>query len=785
MFSTLRDISAKDRSTAFLIFGFLLACYLFTYTGVIDSTDGLSMYATAENVVRRGAIDSNQILWTTNQQGNIGLGGDLYSRKGVGMVALAVPLIWIGQWWAAVGSVHMALLLNPLLTAWTGALLFRTGRRLGWSRSTAIAGALLFGIATMAWPYTQGFFSDPVCGWGLFAAAYGLFSYSQSRRKHYLLLAGIAWGIAYLTRTINLMTLPVYLLGVYWVIEAAENEGQPLPVRRLLEQHWRPLVSFLIPIAVAGVISLWWNAIRFGNPFDSGYVETETFSADWLFGFFGLTFGPARGIVWYNPVYILLVPGMLWFWRQQRKIGWLIVLLTGLYLLVYAKWYMWHGGFSWGPRFLVPILPFLGLVMGASWHQLVERRTWGIFGPLLFWLLALVSVGIQLLGLAVPYDLVQNQLAATVTPLFAPESFTVPAYSPLLMQWQFLTAEHIHFAWWHPGAGSINVNWIGLAMPVAALLVGIILLVQHMKDQTVEANDDSVRNSIYAIAVILIGLALLTYLQVIQRDSEIAAVAERIRSAERSGDAILMLDQTQTQTFANSYRGNLLVYGFFQRDRLDADEEAWLNRIRGRHQRLWVAPNYMAANESDWERRLRTEDFLLADELVTGPNDRRIALYALAPAQQMTEAGIGTVFGDPGVNPVTEASGWFRLNGYAVTAQVSPGQPIALTLNWQSIRPVDYDYHVFVHLLDEQGNKLAQRDGQPVQWMRPTSTWQTGDEISDHYGILLPETLALGKYTIAVGLYDPVTGQRLPVSAGPTSYAIALGPIEVVQERTR
>jgi hypothetical protein len=88
-------------------------------------------------------------------------------------------------------------------------------------------------------------------------------------------------------------------------------------------------------------------------------------------------------------------------------------------------------------------------------------------------------------------------------------------------------------------------------------------------------------------------------------------------------------------------------------------------------------------------------------------------------------------------------------------------------------------------LLDEQGNKLAQRDGQPVQWMRPTSTWQTGDEISDHYGILLPETLALGKYTIAVGLYDPVTGQRLPVSAGPASYAIALGPIEVVQERTR
>ena len=36
-----------------------------------------------------------------------------------------------------------------------------------------------------------------------------------------------------------------------------------------------------------------------------------------------------------------------------------------------------------------------------------------------------------------------------------------------------------------------------------------------------------------------------------------------------------------------------------------------------------------------------------------------------------------------------------------------------------------------------------------------------------------------GRYTLAVGLYDPITGQRLPVSAGPASYAIELGPVEV------
>ncbi len=68
-------------------------------------------------------------------------------------------------------------------------------------------------------------------------------------------------------------------------------------------------------------------------------------------------------------------------------------------------------------------------------------------------------------------------------------------------------------------------------------------------------------------------------------------------------------------------------------------------------------------------------------------------------------------------------------------------------------------------------------DGQPVQWLRPTSTWQAGEQIVDRYGLLLPDLLPAGQYTIAVGLYHPATGQRLPVSAGPASFAIELGPI--------
>jgi hypothetical protein len=248
---------------ALAIFGLLFSVYLVTYTGYIQSSDGLAMFATVENMARRGAVDSNQLLWMGIQQGSFGPDGALYSRKGIGMGLLAYPLVWLALHWPNVGLVHAALLLNPLLTAWTGALIYRTGRRLGWSVGLATATALIFGLATLAWPYTQTFFSDPVCGWGLFGALYGLLSYRQSGRKRYLMGSGLAWGLAYLTRTVNLVTLPIYVVALLVALyrRQGQTSGAAVPLYQqwltLLRTQWRPLISFLIPVLLSGLISLW------------------------------------------------------------------------------------------------------------------------------------------------------------------------------------------------------------------------------------------------------------------------------------------------------------------------------------------------------------------------------------------------------------------------------------------------------------------------------------------------------------------------------------------------
>jgi hypothetical protein len=129
-------------------------------------------------------------------------------------------------------------------------------------------------------------------------------------------------------------------------------------------------------------------------------------------------------------------------------------------------------------------------------------------------------------------------------------------------------------------------------------------------------------------------------------------------------------------------------------------------------------------------------------------------LRVTAPARTFTRPAIefetGVTFGGVGV-----------LEGYSLERA---DRQLTLTLVWQATATPAARYNIFVHLADENGRVWTQDDSAPAQWARPTTGWLGGEYIEDIHSLTLPDDLPTGDYTLWVGMYDPVTGERVPVS---------------------
>jgi len=112
-----------------------------------------------------------------------------------------------------------------------------------------------------------------------------------------------------------------------------------------------------------------------------------------------------------------------------------------------------------------------------------------------------------------------------------------------------------------------------------------------------------------------------------------------------------------------------------------------------------------------------------------------------------------------------QLSAGVRLLGYELsTAEATPGDTVTLTLYWQALVRMDANYTVFTHLLTPDGQLAAGKDTQPLGGEAPTTSWLPGEYLTDRYEWTVPAGAAPGAYAIEVGMYDPVSGRRLPVT---------------------
>lgn len=93
------------------------------------------------------------------------------------------------------------------------------------------------------------------------------------------------------------------------------------------------------------------------------------------------------------------------------------------------------------------------------------------------------------------------------------------------------------------------------------------------------------------------------------------------------------------------------------------------------------------------------------------------------------------------------------------TPEARPGEPVRLTLYWQTDTQPDDTFTAFVHLVAPNSSTPAQDDRWPG--LTPSNTWAAGQVIVDTYDITLPADAPPGTYQLFTGLYRAADGTRL------------------------
>lgn len=754
----------------FLLF---FALSMLAWSGTTHSSDGLSMAAVSDALVRYGRWDTETIRWMGIQQGTFGPDGLLYSRKGFATSIAALPLTWLGLALPDIGPLHATLLLTPLLHALTALYLYHTVRRLlpTVSREGALGVACLWSFGSLATPYIKTFFSEPAVALALVAALYHLLVFRENHTLRSAAAVGAWLGFSLVTRSANAIVFPLFALALllytyqHWL--ALTPRGQPLdPLRHwqrwlLDERVLARLFAGAVPLVLSGCLYLWYNWYRFGNPLTSGYIAGEEFSAIWWQGLVGLTISPGRGLLWYTPWLPLALFGTLRLWRRDRALTLVIAGSALLYVLVYAKWYLWSGGYAWGPRFLVPIVPLLALLVAPLLEPDARPQPappGGWRG--LLWFTGLLGFLVNGIGVLWDFQLHQQALEATGLPLFAFESFINPRYAqiPGLARLGWQTPNTIDLVWMVRGFPEQRVLALTLAVALAGAGAGAWAW-RRRGGATVLAGG--------SLLVVVALWLMLGDLRAFQAPALREALA-LLPTPLPEGAQLWYDDPTASEALLNQIKEPLPITGFNVGGMLLSPDEEPRARTLAREAH---APIYLL---SDGPARLENGlDLILLDELFwvgeqqAGPY--RVAEYWQGPLSAPIPYDLRLTFPDGAALILREAR---------VTPTVAPGHILALALWWGIETPMPPDTQRFLHLYNAAGERVVQQDISPTLGRRPPATWQPGALILDRQALRLPSSLPPGSYTLQIGLYRLGDLAR---AATPTGQSELLIPITVAR----
>ena len=433
----------QSKSEAFL-FAVLFVSFGFFYQGGFSNQN--SRYDLALALVYDGtyAIDS----FHTNTIDKVKAGEHFYLEKSPLLAYLALPAAAFTRLCVAreefvhsepLGdlSLYLATLFSVgLFSALAAVLFFRllATVRPGLDEKTRLALALLAYLGTLLFPYSTVLFGHAVTaglGVAFLGAAHGALLHATARRYF---VSGLLAGLVVVSE------FPCALLVAPLAMALCVCGGR-----------WS--LFFILGAGIPGLGLLAHNWASFGSPFQMGYgqLHGSPFETGMGVGLFGISwprswvalellFGAYRGLLVYSPALLLAILGYV-HWIRDRKSDRLFCLgaFAGCAALVLgiSGYSFWQGGPVFGPRHLVPLIPWLALGWAFAIDTPAQRRSLVFLGVL--------SVGISLAGTAVylfPSEQDFNPLANFYLPSLAnghvamnPNSFLTGFYDQAL-RWQ-------------------------------------------------------------------------------------------------------------------------------------------------------------------------------------------------------------------------------------------------------------------------------------------------------------------------------------------------------------
>ncbi|GAB4456197.1 MAG: hypothetical protein Kow00120_25570 [Anaerolineae bacterium] len=752
---------------AVCLFLFLTATLFLTYGGAFVSDDEVILFDATESLARRGNLGLNLAV-------NLRDSPVLDSEP---MQAIAAaPLFWLVERIPGVGMAHGVLIFNNLVTSLTAGLFFLYATALGYRVGAAALAALLFGVATIAWPYSKAFFREPLTGFFLLLTAYALERWRQAfmvRRAHrrWIALGGAAFVASLFTKEAIFFALPALVILIL--------PGITRPGVAALAAWWRAhrrvIVSALL--AIAGVVVF---LAAFGSLGDQLVQLFRQPRLEWLpEAVIGYTASPGKGLFVFSPVLLLGLVGVVMLaragrWRQALMP---LAMLAG-FVLGYAllRNELWTGGLGWGPRYMVPITPFLMLAALPVFQDLLDhKRTWARVAVTY---LALLSIGIQLLGTVMPvanyYYWIRGGTAWDV-------GVWVPTQTHIFINFiLFVLFGNRDVAWWTLGRDFSIPLLCGLLMALAA--AGVV----YVRRRKSRLRWRQVGALAAAALIALSGLFVYALSRYTARDARylveddaLHAMLAYLGANVAPDDAVVLSNPNYQPFFLNfnkqrdlfvvtlpnspdpSASPRPLLVDAGNPDGLILKRIARTMHTRARaHDTLWLVVDgsrYVSDRPRPVEHWMARHYFPVDQHEIT-PLVRVVRYSTADPPSPVAPPGPGTPAG-------ATFGGTFTLAGYDLAgAPYHAGEAVNVSLVWRVESAPDTDYTVGLFVVGPDGVPRAERHSEPLGGFGQTYFWEPGQVWRDNHALYLPADLPPGPYTLRLIVYTWYDGQRLPVT---------------------